>query len=69
MVYCASWPPTECKFLNGTIRWLTLPEGNYKVTALIADKELGVMSAPKLREGLPVSLGVRCAEFFRFEKQ
>lgn len=53
---------------KGKVFWLSLPEGDYKVTALVAGAEIGVMSAQKLRAGLAVDFPAGGAEFFRFEK-
>ncbi len=63
-----SWPESGGKTENGKVGWPGLPDGNYKVTALIAGRELGVMPAESIRAGLPLELPPQGAEFFRFEK-
>ncbi len=69
MVNNVAWPPGDGKAAAGTLRWLALPDGDYQVTALVAGREFGVMSARKLREGLPLTLPPRGAEIVRMERR
>jgi hypothetical protein len=48
------------KGVDTTVRWLLLPDGDYRVTELISGNELGEFTAARLKmEGLPVKLEPR----------
>jgi hypothetical protein len=68
LVHVGCWQNTPSAPVEGAVRWLGVADGTYRVTELVAAKELGQFSAQTLRhDGLPVQLGPREVAIFRLQ--
>ncbi len=70
LAHVGVWSKTPATSVEGAVRWLVLPEGNYHVTELISGKEIGDFTAAKLKtDGLPVKLEPREVAIFRMVRK
>lgn len=66
LVHVGSWQKSPSSQIEGSVRWLKLPEGAYQITELISGKELGEWSADKLKkEGISLKLGPKEVAIYR----
>jgi hypothetical protein len=66
LAHVGSWQNAPSKPVEGSVRWLNLPEGAYQITDLISGKDLGDWTAEKLRkEGISVKLGPKEVAIYR----
>lgn len=70
MVHVGCWQNTPSAPVEGTVRWLALEAGTYRVTELVTGRDLGEHSADRLRdEGLELRLGPREVAIFRVARR
>jgi hypothetical protein len=70
LTHVGSWQGMPATAVDGAVRWLVLPEGNYQVTEIISGKEVGDFTAARLKsEGLLVKLAPREVAIFRMVRK
>jgi hypothetical protein len=70
LAHVGCWQGAPANGVDTAVRWLILPEGDYRVTELISGKEIGEFSAARLKaEGLPVRLAPREVAIFRMARK
>jgi len=70
LVYAGPWHrPIDSKPVTGRVWWSHLPEGSYRITELIHQRDLGMHAGEALRaQGLPVRLAPREVNIWRLER-
>lgn len=70
LVMVGEWQGEPRKPASGSVRWPAVPDGTYRVTEVIHQRDLGAQTGETLRNtGLKLTLAPREVAIFRFDRQ